>query len=281
MIGGVGFFSIDSNVAKGNKEKEIESLSDFAVLCRIGRQMNAIEKALKDHRIPYQKIGNEPFYKQEPVKSVIDVLKSATFPENILLREKLVNKRIITQSELLSLNGKLNGLNLPEMIEYISEKYFSKQKDNNELVFNQLKEISLNYKTNIIQFVNNISLGAGIDEWKPDIEAVNLMTLHASKGLEFNCVFIAGCENGIIPYSLFENKFSDDKEERRLLYVGMTRAKNYLFLTHAKKRFLMGKEFQFNRSPFLDKIEAELIEVQKQEYRQKEEKKDDQLKLFL
>lgn len=278
MIGGVGFFSIDSSVAEGNKEKEIESLSDFAILCRIGRQMNAIEKALKDHSIPYQKIGNEPFYKQEPVKSVIDILKSVLYTENPLLSEKLISKRIITESELQNLNSKLNGLNLPEMIDYVSEKYFNKK--SNEPVFDQLKEIASNYKDDIIQFFNNTSLGTGIDQWKPNIEAVNLMTLHASKGLEFNCIFIPGCENGIIPYSIFENKISDVEEERRLLYVGMTRAKNYLFLTHTKRRFLMGKEYQLERSPFIDKIETEHIEAQKQEYKRKEKKRDDQLKLF-
>ena len=280
MIGGVGFFSMDSSVAEGNKEKDIESLSDFAVLCRIGRQMNAIEKALKDHRIPYQKIGEEPFYKQEPVKSVIDILKLAINPENVFLKEKLIKKKIIKEIELEILKENIKVKQLSTMIDFIAEMFFSLEKVKNELVFKQLEEIACESKNDTEQFIRSISLGTAVDDWKPNIEAVNLMTLHASKGLEFNCVFIAGCEDGIIPYSLFDNKISDPEEERRLLYVGMTRAKNYLFLTHAKKRFLMGKEYQFERSPFLNKIETELIEAKKQEYKQKEKKKDDQLELF-
>jgi superfamily I DNA/RNA helicase len=164
------------------------------------------------------------------------------------------------------------------MIDFIAEKFFKTEKVKNELMFTRLKEIASKSKNDTEQFIRSISLGTAVDEWKPNIEAVNLMTLHASKGLEFNCVFIAGCEDGLMPYSL--NQTSNTEEEQRLLYVGMTRAKNYLFLTHAKKRFLMGKEYQFKRSPFLDKIETELIEAQKQEYKHKEKKKDDQLKMF-
>jgi DNA helicase-2/ATP-dependent DNA helicase PcrA len=67
------------------------------------------------------------------------------------------------------------------------------------------------------------------------------MTLHSSKGLEFSCVFITGCEENLIPISLYEKKTADPEEERRLLYVGMTRAKNYLFLTNARQRLLWAR----------------------------------------
>ncbi|MCD4746985.1 MAG: hypothetical protein K8R58_11875, partial [Bacteroidales bacterium] len=80
--------------------------------------------------------------------------------------------------------------------------------------------------------------------------------------------------------SLFYDKKSDIDEECRLLYVGMTRAKKHLLLTHAGKRFLMGKEYQLPRSHFLNKIEKELIEAQKQEYKRKVKKDDGQLGLF-
>ena len=290
MIGGVGFFSMDSSVAEGNKEKEIESLSDFAVLCRIGKQMNAIEKAFKDHNIPYQKIGEVSFLKQEPVRSVTDLLQSVFSPQNFLRKKRLIKRKIITEAELVNLHENLKEKSLTQIIDFIIEKYFKKEKTKNELAFNRLKELALESQNDTERFFNFISLGTGIDVWKPNIEAVNIMTLHASKGLEFNCVFIAGCEDGLLPYN-YSNlnltgwkkpaRFNNDiEEEQRLLYVGMTRAKNYLFLTHAKKRFLMGKEYQLERSPFLDKIEKELIEAQKQEYKRKEKKEDNQLELF-
>ena len=106
------------------------------------------------------------------------------------------------------------------------------------------------------------------------------MTLHAAKGLEFTCVFINGCEDGLLPYSLYSNQRSVIEEERRLLYVGMTRAKKYLFLTYANKRFINGREYRLNRSPFLDHIEQELIEFSKTEYKKKIKGEDDQLSLF-
>jgi superfamily I DNA/RNA helicase len=96
------------------------------------------------------------------------------------------------------------------------------------------------------------------------------MTLHAAKGLEFKCVFVVGCEEGLLPYSLFGKRLSDMEEERRLLYVGMTRAQKFLFLTHAEKRWLGGKEHRLKRSSFLDNIEKELIELSQQKLKKKE-----------
>ncbi len=139
---------------------------------------------------------------------------------------------------------------------------------------------SENYGCNINEFLKNISLGTEIDTFQPELEKVVLMTLHAAKGLEFQCVFIVGCEDGLLPYSLFASQKTSIEEERRLLYVGMTRAKKYLYLTHAKKRFIMGKEYKQVRSPFLNRIEKELIEFSKSEYKKKKEKDDLQIRLF-
>jgi superfamily I DNA/RNA helicase len=106
------------------------------------------------------------------------------------------------------------------------------------------------------------------------------MTLHAAKGLEFRSVFITGCEEGLIPYSLFHEQVSDPDEERRLLYVGMTRARNYLFLTHAARRFIFGREYRLRRSSFLESIQEELFELSKSDYRKRVKKVDIQPGLF-
>jgi superfamily I DNA/RNA helicase len=92
-------------------------------------------------------------------------------------------------------------------------------------------------------------------------------------------VFIAGCEDGLIPYTLFKNQETDRDEEKRLLYVGMTRAQSYLYMTHASKRFIIGQERTMQRSPFLNRIEKELMEVDKNTYKKKKQD-DSQLKLF-
>ena len=118
-------------------------------------------------------------------------------------------------------------------------------------------------------FLDYLALGAVADDYSAKSEAVSLMTLHASKGLEFDAVFIPGCEQGLIPYALFDNQKSDIAEEKRLLYVGMTRAKKRLFLSHADSRFLMGKAYNLPRSPFLNRIEQELLEQTREKVRKK------------
>ena len=105
------------------------------------------------------------------------------------------------------------------------------------------------------------------------------MTLHASKGLEYKCVFIVGLEYGILP--LFLAKTSQElEEERRLLYVGMTRAQNRLFLSHATRRMWRGKPENLEISPFLEKIKSDLLKMSTFEKTYKEKDNTEQLKLF-
>ena len=97
----------------------------------------------------------------------------------------------------------------------------------------------------------------------PRAEAVTLMTIHASKGLEFPIVFIAGCEEGIIPYSPpgeSKGRPPDVDEERRLLYVAMTRAEQELFITRAHDRTLHGLKVENPRSRFLEAIDPSICE---------------------
>ncbi|OGR50768.1 MAG: hypothetical protein A3I11_01710 [Elusimicrobia bacterium RIFCSPLOWO2_02_FULL_39_32] len=118
----------------------------------------------------------------------------------------------------------------------------------------------------------------------PEGEAITLMTLHRSKGLEFPVIFILGCEEGVIPYTSSENPLiqsQEIEEERRLFYVGMTRAKNRLFLSHAKKRMLFGKMLESNPSPFLQDIEEKLKVLEKSKTPEKKvSAQDNQLSLF-
>lgn len=99
------------------------------------------------------------------------------------------------------------------------------------------------------------------EEVDPRAEAVTLLTMHASKGLEFPVVFIAGCEDGIVPYDVVAEARSrpcDLDEERRLLYVAMTRARAELFVTRSEKRALYGKKLQSPPSRFLGSIDSSL-----------------------
>jgi len=113
------------------------------------------------------------------------------------------------------------------------------------------------------EFLAHLALEKEQDLYDPRAETVPLMTMHASKGLEFPVVFIAGCENGLIPYRRREDDEGSLEEERRLFYVALTRAKEKVYLTHANRRQRFGQKTVQHISPFLEAIEAELKQHEK------------------
>src|SRR3972149_10377244 len=90
-------------------------------------------------------------------------------------------------------------------------------------------------------FLEEVSLVSDIDTWEGTTNAVTLMTLHASKGLEFPVVCVAGLEEGLLPFASSQMDPADVEEERRLLYVGMTRAQRKLYLAYAHMRYRFGE----------------------------------------
>ncbi len=125
-------------------------------------------------------------------------------------------------------------------------------------------------------------LGHNEEVLEYDVEKVSLLTLHAAKGLEFPVVFIIGCEANLLPLDL-EGMHGDLQEERRLFYVGMTRAKEHLYLTCARRRQIFGKTWQQQPSPFLSDIEEELKAYETTRLRKKAKSvivNDSQMKLF-
>ncbi|MFW5943925.1 MAG: UvrD-helicase domain-containing protein [Bacteroidota bacterium] len=280
LSGGLRFFSIDSDVTQGEGDEEIESLSDFAILCRTKQQMRTIEKALQDHTIPYQAVTGDEFFNHPLVKDVACILEYAENPGNRYLERKIAKTKLSGQKP----NGHLEKLqqlgSIKNKIQYVHNSILAQNYDNKAgEILQRMIALGEQYGNNLGDFVKYLSLGSSNDAFAHQTEKIALMTLHASKGLEFKCVFIAGCEDGLIPYSMFKNQETDREEEKRLLYVGMTRAQSYLYITHARKRFIMGQERTMQRSPFLNRIEKELTEVEKNTY-QKKKQDDSQLKLF-
>jgi len=109
-------------------------------------------------------------------------------------------------------------------------------------------------------FLDHVSLVADIDAWESD-RGVSLMTLHSAKGLEFPVVAVAGLEDGLLPHFNAQGGREDVEEERRLLYVGMTRAEDRLFLSCCRRRRIAGRYQDQLESPFLAELPAELLEV--------------------
>jgi DNA helicase-2/ATP-dependent DNA helicase PcrA len=103
-------------------------------------------------------------------------------------------------------------------------------------------------------FLANIALVSDLDALEDDASYVTLMTLHSAKGLEFSSVFLTGLEEGVFPHSRALSETPELEEERRLAYVGITRAIDRLFLTYASRRALYGNTYAYPKSRFLDEL---------------------------
>lgn len=142
----------------------------------------------------------------------------------------------------------------------------------------EFKSITKNFEeqeglVSLEEFLLETSLVSDVEEYRNDPNRISLMTVHSVKGLEFNEVFVVGLEEGIFPHmnSLMES--SDVEEERRLMYVAITRAKDHLYLVNARRRTLFGKEQINPVSRFLAEIPASLLEIKGEEEKKEEEKK--------
>lgn len=241
LIGGHSFFSIDSERSEG--EECDYSFSDFAILYRTSTQLSPILEALKRTGMPFVKLSNDLLCEQKPIRNLLKRID----------RSKPVNEQFVK----------------------LSEEFKDKIDEN---VLKYLIDLSKNF-TDKNDFLHEVSVLTEADTLDERADRIRLMTLHASKGLEFKCVFLAGLENEIIP--LYRAKESHEiEEERRLLYVGMTRAKERLFLSHAQKRFWLGGYKNLEISPFLVKIKEDLFKLSKFEKTFREKDNSEQLSLF-
>ena len=149
--------------------------------------------------------------------------------------------------------------------------------------FKNLLRLSENFSDNAVEFLANAALYTDTDAYLPLAEKVALITMHAAKGLEFPVVFIAGCEDNLIPLKREGSKQDepiDMAEERRLFYVAMTRAMERLYLTRSKKRSVYGKLLSRTHSPFLADIENRLKKDDSPQIKKKKTSEQQQLKLF-
>lgn len=241
MIGGHSFFSLDSNRASG--EGSNLSFSDFAILYRTSSQIAPVEEALKRSGMPYAKFSN-----------------------NLLCD----NKHIQTLIKKLTTN-----IPITEQLKLFKQEFSDKIED---YIWDFLTSLASAHDTKD-EFTHELSLLSEIDLLDKRADRIALMTLHASKGLEFECVFITGLEEEIVPFYLAQTQ-QELEEEKRLLYVGMTRAKQKLFLTRAEKRLWRGKLQHLEPSPFLNKIEENLLNLTKYEKTCREKETSNQLSLF-
>jgi DNA helicase-2/ATP-dependent DNA helicase PcrA len=143
----------------------------------------------------------------------------------------------------------------------------------------QLLALAQSCEDRLDWFVDAVPLATEADCFDPRADRVSLLTIHAAKGLEFPVVFMAGMEDGILPLTFGKGSDNGDiAEERRLAFVGMTRAMDRLFLIHADQRMWRGRERKLPSSPFLKNVSEDLFQTSQTEVKKKPT--DRQLQLF-
>ena len=259
-----------ANIIKQSKR----SLGDFAVLYRTNAQSQAFERVFVEHNIPYKLVGGVRFYDRKEIKDILAYLHLIVNPKDVVALSRVINvptRGIGAVSLGRILDGDLSHLTPKIMQKYeaflkISDDLRNKTDAPAELINELLNKI--NYRQcleqedklkaeerleNIEVLVGEVSAYPTLDDFLADAalmssadedsskDSVTLMTLHAAKGLEFPVVFLVGLEEGLLPHvRSFEEKLEEIEEERRLAYVGMTRAMEELFLSYALSRFNFG-----------------------------------------
>ncbi len=267
----------EARYVAGIIKKSGRSLNDFAVLYRTNAQSQAFEKAFMEYRIPYKLVGGVRFYDRKEIRDIVAYLHLIVNPRDIISFTRVVNvptRGIGEKSVQKILEGDINGLtgkaakaylkfadileelrkknadgaNPADIIEellrkidyrgYINDGDKLKAEERNENLTVLVGEAGA-YAT-LDEFLADAALMSSADE-EAGKNAVTLMTLHAAKGLEFPVVFLVGLEEGLLPHVRSMDESAEDvEEERRLAYVGMTRAMQELFLSYAQSRFAYG-----------------------------------------
>lgn len=205
-------------------------------------------------------------------KSIVNLRKKAT-ENNISMFDaidsgkELEFKKMILKLQEFSLNGNLSDL-IEEILSTTGlrmEYEINKSLENEAKVenLNEFKTVALMFEESGIYdlqtFLENIALVSDRGQYNNDGDEVSIMTLHSAKGLEFNVVFLLGMEEGLFPHNRSFNSLSNLEEERRLCYVGITRAKEKLYLLSARQRTIFGKTSGTIESRFIREINDDLI----------------------
>ena len=251
LLGGHSFFSIDSGRSQDAEDRAV-SFSDIAVLYRTEAQAEAVVEALHRSGMPFQKHAHTRLLDHPGVALLIDTL-----------REQPGAGTLVARLEAACEKAEATGAG-----------------EETRAALELLQPVARECGDDLDRFLSTLALETQVDTWDPRADRISLLTLHAAKGLEFPVVFIVGCEDGILPLTWGKAEAADLEEERRLFYVGVTRAKTKLYLCHAQKRRWRGTVQAMSASPYLADIEEHLLERRRSQLSGRGKKKADQLELF-
>ncbi len=247
-------------------EGAIDPYAAFAVLYRTNAQSRILEEVFLKYGIPYTLVGGTRFYDRKEIRDVIAYLRLIVAPDDPVALEralKLGKRRFQKFAAALPELQEFAANNAPDAILELTlaksnylETFDRENPEDYARIENirELKNVASTQETlttffeQIALIENEYSVG---ERSKNKGRGVRLMSLHASKGLEFDVVFITGLEDGLLPHVRSLEDPHALEEERRLFYVGITRARNTLYITWAKRRGIYGRRAYGTKSRFI------------------------------
>ena len=232
MVGGSTFFSLDSRRVEEHGGASL-SFADFAVLYRTEAQAEPLVEALQRSGMPFQKRSHDVLADQPWLQAVIGRMaeRQGDGPPHAGVAALLEEAAQRVEEDLTRATAPLAAL----------------------------RSLAASCKDDLELFLSQLALGVDVDLWDARADRISLLTLHAAKGLEFPVVFIVGCEDGLLPLHWGSPDEATLAEERRLLFVGMTRAQRHLILSHAARRRWRGTVRASTPSPLLGDVQPRLL----------------------
>ena len=252
LFGGHSFFSIDSGRSRDAEVADV-SFADVAVLYRTETQSDAVAEALHRSGMPFQQRAHTRLLDHPGAAALMDTVRAHRTDAPVATRLAAARDSAASTPEAAA--------------------------DANA-AFHLLHPLALTCGDDLDRFLSEAALATQVDTWDPRADRISLLTLHAAKGLEFPVVFIVGCEDGILPLTFGAAEPAALEEERRLFYVGVTRAKTRLFLCRAMQRPWRGRLQSMPPSPYLADIEERLLERRRAHPSGRRQKPADQMPLF-
>ncbi len=241
--------------------KEIKDLIAYLTLIYNPKDNESLERIIN---VPKRKIGNKTIEKIREKANELGISMFEAIEDGTALDFKNVILKLMEESK---------NVNLSDLIDKILE--YTGMKSELESIggidseirlenLQEFKSIALAFEERGIysleEFLENIALVSDFGQYKDTEDCVNVMTLHSAKGLEFDVVFLTGMEENVFPHFRSVDNEDELEEERRLCYVGITRAKEKLYLLNAKRRTLFGRTDVNSPSRFVNEITPDLLE---------------------
>ena len=251
--------------------------TDHAILYRTNAQSRVLEEAFLRAGIPYVLVGGTRFYDRKEIKDVLAYLKVLANPKDMVSYRRIEKlgvgrlKKFLTFADTVKTDNKLISFSTLELMDAILDKtqylelYDANIEEEATRLENikELRSVATEFPV-LSEFLETVSL---LEEKytkktqdNSNRNAVTMMTLHAAKGLEFPIVYIVGMEEGLFPHARALMDREELEEERRLCYVGVTRAKERLYLTYANRRLFFGTRTQNMVSRFISDIPEDILE---------------------